>query len=721
MDRSPGLVSSGGGMLADLLGRAGDPRRLVLHGGPAPADISLVDLFDVEQLQRIQDAFAKATRVASIITHPNGVPVTRPSNFCRLCQDVIRKTAKGEANCICSDAVIGRQNPDGPTIQTCLSGGIWDAGASISVGGRHIGNWLMGQVKSDRTGEEKLVRYAVEIGADEREFRGALQDVPVMSLEQFRDIANLGFILAKELSLEAYYNLQQSRHITERKAAEAVLRDSTNRLKLLLEINNAVVSKLDHAHLLKLIPARVREAMGCDAASLWIPDADLTVFTVRGLDFPDGKGLLAEDAILSTAGGAESGDAFESPLSPDLAKRISDGEGFCSECFIPIAVGGEKLALLHLADRRPHRFTPHDVDFLTQAAGQVAIALDNAHKYSQLRRSRERLAEENLYLTREISNDRQFDRIIGESAAFRRVLDHVAIVASTDSTVLITGETGTGKELIARAIHESSPRRQRMFIKVNCAAIPSGLLESELFGHEKGAFTGAVARKLGRFEVANGGTLFLDEIGDIPADLQSKLLRVLQEQEFERVGGVGSIKVDVRVVSATNRDLEQMMGDGLFRPDLFYRLNVFPITLPPLRDRPEDIPPLVEHYVAKYTRKMNRAIEVIPAEVMEQLVHYAWPGNVRELVNLIQRAVILSPGHKLISPLAELAAARRPTPRSGVERRATLAQMEREHIEQVLKETGWVLGGQRGAAARLGIPRTTLIYKMRRLSIPRQQ
>jgi formate hydrogenlyase transcriptional activator len=297
----------------------------------------------------------------------------------------------------------------------------------------------------------------------------------------------------------------------------------------------------------------------------------------------------------------------------------------------------------------------------------------------------------------------------------------VVTVAGTDSTVLIGSETGTGKELVARAIHNRSARRDRMFVKVNCAAIPAGLLESELFGHEKGAFTGAVERKVGRFEVANGGTLFLDEIGDIPLELQPKLLRVLQEQEFERVGGTRSIKVNARVVAATNRDLERMVREGQYRADLYYRLNVFPISLPPLRDRREDIPHLVDYFVAKYMRKIGRQIDEIPDAVLDALVRYEWPGNVRELENLIQRAVILSPGSVLISPFAELnevKSAEKAQPAKSSQ--STLIERERDHIQRILRETGWVLGGDDGAAARLGVPRTTLIYKMRRLGIPRR-
>jgi formate hydrogenlyase transcriptional activator len=308
--------------------------------------------------------------------------------------------------------------------------------------------------------------------------------------------------------------------------------------------------------------------------------------------------------------------------------------------------------------------------------------------------------------------------IIGETSCLKRVLDQVKTVAGTDSTVLILGETGTGKELIARAIHNFSSRRGRTFVSANCASIPAGLLESELFGHEKGAFTGAIARGIGRFEMANGGTIFLDEVGDIPLELQSKLLRVLQEQEFERLGSTQTIRGDFRLVAATNRDLAQMVEEGSFRSDLYYRLNIFPIEAPPLRDRPEDIPLLAWHFVRKYAQRMNKRIESILPEDMEALVRYPWPGNVRELQNIIERSVILSAGPVLHRPaLPELKRAGR----NALHKVRTLAEAEREHILQTLRETDWVIGGPEGAAAQLEVRRTTLIYKMRRLGIFRPQ
>ena len=371
---------------------------------------------------------------------------------------------------------------------------------------------------------------------------------------------------------------------------------------------------------------------------------------------------------------------------------------------------------------------------LCQVASQVAIAIENAFAFKEIDALKDKLAVEKLYLEEEIRTEFSFDEIIGESAALRRALAQVELAAPASTTVLILGETGTGKEIIARAIHNLSPRRERTFVKVNCAAIPAGLLESELFGHERGAFTGALAQKIGRFEFADRGTLFLDEVGDLPLELQPKLLRVLQEQEFERLGGNRTIRVDVRVVAATNSDLTQLVAEKKFRSDLFYRLNVFPIQIPPLRERPEDVPLLVRYFVQKFSRRLNKTVEYVPAPVMDAMVNYAWPGNVRELENLIERAVLLSPGKELRVPLAEFkensapssfAAGPSDLPRpieavnSSPSSPGTLDDAQRQHIVQVLKQTQWRISGPRGAAAILGIKRTTLQARMRKLGIKR--
>jgi formate hydrogenlyase transcriptional activator len=332
-----------------------------------------------------------------------------------------------------------------------------------------------------------------------------------------------------------------------------------------------------------------------------------------------------------------------------------------------------------------------------------------------------RAQRENLYLQEALQSELNFEEIVGAAPVMRQVFQSIAVVAPTDSAVLILGETGTGKELIARAIHNTSRRKERAFVKLNCAAIPTGLLESELFGHEKGAFTGAISQRIGRFEVANNGTAFLDEIGEIPLELQPKLLRVLQEREFERLGSVRTLRTDARLVAATNRDLAGMVEEGKFRADLFYRLNVFPIRVPPLRERPVDIPALVRHFAQQFARRNNKSIESISSETMDALARYHWPGNVRELQNVIERAVILSTEPVLKVPLSDLKSApstAKPAP-DVVSKQDTLQEAERKHILSVLEETKWVLAGQSGAAARLGMNRSTLQFRMRKLGIVR--
>ncbi len=388
---------------------------------------------------------------------------------------------------------------------------------------------------------------------------------------------------------------------------------------------------------------------------------------------------------------------------------------------MPLLSHDRVLGALNVASNEADALSPADVDLLGQVAQQIAIAVENGLAYRQIAALKEKLKTEKLYLEDEIRTDRNFEEIVGESAALKRVLSQVEIVAPTDSTVLIQGETGTGKELIARAIHNLSGRRERTFVKLNCAAIPTGLLESELFGHERGAFTGAIAQKIGRFELAHGGTLFLDEIGDIPLELQAKFLRVLQEQEFERLGATRTIRVDIRLVAATNRDLAGMVADGQFRSDLYYRLNVFPIVNPPLRDRSEDITPLVRYFTQKFARRMSKRIETIPTETMAALTRYHWPGNIRELENVIERAVILSRGSHLAVPLAELKPRDDAAPVVLPRGLTTLEEAEREHIRQALEQAGWRVGGPAGAAARLGLKRTTLQSRMAKLGIERPQ
>ena len=371
--------------------------------------------------------------------------------------------------------------------------------------------------------------------------------------------------------------------------------------------------------------------------------------------------------------------------------------------------------MITLGSKRAGYFRPDDLDLLGQIATQISLALDNALAYEKLNASKNQIEEERLYLEEELRAEYNFEDIVGKSAALRKVLQQIEIVAPTDSTVLLHGETGTGKELIARAIHSLSSRQSRTFVRLNCAAIPSGLVESELFGHEKGAFTGALMQKKGRFEIADQGTLFLDEIGDISLELQPKLLRALQEQEFERLGSAKTIHVDVRLIAATHRDLQAMMRDNQFRDDLFYRLNVFPVEIPPLRDRREDIPLLVNFFVSRLSRKMQKHIQSIPKEAMEALTSAPWPGNIRELENFIERAVILTPGSELRVPLKEL---KRPSV-AGTTSRSTFEDAERQAIIEALKAASGKISGPGGAAEQLGLKRTTLQNKMRKLGIGR--
>jgi formate hydrogenlyase transcriptional activator len=423
------------------------------------------------------------------------------------------------------------------------------------------------------------------------------------------------------------------------------------------------------------------------------------VGTPAGIVLETGKALVLD---------AEELARFDPKINPTLAL------GLKSACFLPLVARERLLGTLNVGRFPERAFTQDDVDFLLQVASQVALAVENALDYYQVAESRQRLAEERVYLNEEIRTGQNFEEIVGSSAALKNVLKQVAIVAPTDSTVLILGETGTGKELIARAIHNMSARRDHTFVKVNCAAIPLGLLESELFGHEKGAFTGAIARKTGRFEVAHQGTLFLDEVGDIPPELQPKLLRVLQEQEFERLGSTQTIKVNVRLVAATSRDLPAMVEQREFRADLYYRLNIFPLVVPPLRDRSDDIPPLVEYFVARFAERLGRRVSRVDRKTMELLQGYHWPGNIRELQNVIERSVILAVDGTLRIDAGVLeSTGSLKTPPTG----DVLRQNEKESIEAVLTETKGRVAGTRGAAARLRIPASTLESKIRALKI----
>jgi formate hydrogenlyase transcriptional activator len=512
----------------------------------------------------------------------------------------------------------------------------------------------------------------------------------------------------------------------ERQRLEGELKHERDRLRLLLDLNNRVASNLDLPQFFQAISSELRRVFNCDCVSLALPDPGGANLRLSVLDFPEGRGFAREEAVILIEG-SPSGEVFRSGkplvLRADELDRISPkidpamAEGYRSRCFLPVISRSVVLGILTVGRiKKQEIFTEEEVEFLAQVANQIAITLKNALEYEQVTETKQRLVEQKLYLEDEIRVERNFEEIIGKSPRLKDVLESVQTVAPADSTVLIEGETGTGKELIARAIHELSPRKGQAFVKVNCAAIPSGLLESELFGHEKGAFTGAIAQKIGRFELAHKGTLFLDEIGDIPLELQPKLLRVLQEQEFERLGSTRTQRVDVRLLAATNVGLHQMVAEKKFRSDLYYRLNVFPINVPALRDRHQDIPLLVRHFANKYARRMGKQIESITTETMEALSRYAWPGNIRELQNLMERAVLLSKGPSLRVPLGEIFSESEPGAVSGGN---ALEQAEREQIVRALRESNWVVGGARGAAARLGLKRTALAYKMQKFGIVR--
>jgi formate hydrogenlyase transcriptional activator len=513
-------------------------------------------------------------------------------------------------------------------------------------------------------------------------------------------------------------------------------RRAQERLELLLDLTNRVVSTLDLRDLLRVIAADLRRVMQTDGVGIELPDAVDGRLRVYALDFPGGNGAIREGLEPTTESTVM--QVFQSG-EPILAgarelNRMSEDAGIKSSCHLPLTSRNRVLGVLSVGSLRENAFSQDDFTFLTQFARQVAIAVDNAVAYGKISDLKDRLAQEKIYLEDEIRSELNFEEIVGKSEALRRVLTLVETVAPTDSTVLIYGETGTGKELIARAVHNLSSRGSNAFVKLNCAAIPTGLLESELFGHERGAFTGAIAQRVGRFELANRGTVFLDEIGEIPLELQPKLLRVLQEREFERLGSTRTLRTDARLIAATNRDLEAMVNDQKFRSDLYYRLNVFPVRVPALRERPEDIPLLVRHFVQQFSRRMNKSIDTIASETMSTLVRYRWPGNIRELQNVIERAVILSNGPVLRVQTDELHVRTGATGEGSVLResrsdappvsnhgegnlRAALDDAERQEIIATLERTNWKVAGPNGAATLLGMRRSTLQSRMQKLGI----
>ncbi len=521
--------------------------------------------------------------------------------------------------------------------------------------------------------------------------------------------------------------------ITEQKKLEQSLKHiggklgkETDRLQMLLDVSTILASNWNLQQVFPRISARIRRLLGHEYASFELHDANTGLLVRQAEDFPLGKGLLSSLPVSphNSPGGRSLREgsplifskkqmqAFEAEITRNLLE-----EGLRSLCCVPLLRPHGPLGVLLLGSTRGDAFQPDDLSLLNQVAAQFAVALENHRAAAEIEVLKQRLTEEKKYLQGEIRSEGHFAEIIGDSPALKRVLDQVITVAPGEATVLILGETGTGKELIARAIHDMSCRKHAPFIKLNCAAIPTGLLESELFGHERGAFTGAISQKVGRMELADGGTLFLDEVGEIALELQPKLLRVLQDHEFERLGSNRTIKVNLRLIAATNRDLAKGMAQHEFRSDLFYRLSVFPVRVPPLRERREDVPLLVRYFVRKFAARMDRHIETIPKETMKTLTAWPWPGNIRELENLMERSVILSDGNALRVPLSELRAESHSVVAKPDQ---SLDTAEREHIIRVLRETGGLISGPDGAARRLGLKRTTLQSKMQRLRITHQ-
>jgi formate hydrogenlyase transcriptional activator len=526
-------------------------------------------------------------------------------------------------------------------------------------------------------------------------------------------------------------------------AYQKQLSQERDRLQVLLDINNVLVTSRALPELFSGIVTTLMRVIHHEYTSLALLDPATNLLKIKSLDFAAPHAPIEEKelsvalenspagrCILTGKPGVFRGSELEQ-FPADLVKKLR-AEGLVSVCCVPLISKGEAFGSLNLASKQIETFTPQEVELLGQVGSQVAIAVKNALAFKEIDELKDKLAVEKLYLEEEIRSEFNFEEIIGESPALRRALGQVELAAPANTTVLLRGETGTGKELFARAIHNLSPRQDRTFVKVNCAAIPAGLLESELFGHERGAFTGAIAQKIGRFELADKGTIFLDEVGDLPLELQPKLLRVLQEQEFERLGSNRTQRVDVRVVAASNADLSRLVSEKTFRSDLYYRLNVFPIQIPALRERREDISLLVRYFVQKFSQRFNKTVLYVPADAMDALTEYSWPGNVRELENLLERAVLLSPGKELRIPLSELKSSLSLTKEESATAGSseilaapagtpvvTLEEAERQHIVRALRQTKWRIAGPRGAAIILGMKRTTLQARMRKLGIRR--
>jgi len=557
---------------------------------------------------------------------------------------------------------------------------------------------------------------------------------------------------ANVLSLQARRDLRQSVIAGNGEGLHIESHRDTRRLKLLLDLASDSVSNQEVRRLVRAMMMRIKTAIDSDGVCILLQGQKGGDFDLYALDFGSEGSSFRERVAIPVAGTIASyvlttrkpWAGSREQVSANFQSEPLLKEQFSTACMLPLSGRGRVVGTLTLVRATQNLYSQDELDFLTGVSVQIALALENALACQQISELKDKLVQEKLYLEEEIRSEMNFDQIVGDSPALRQVLELVQTVAPSDSTVLLLGETGTGKELIARAIHDHSRRKNHTFVKLNCAAIPTGLFESELFGHEKGAFTGAIGQKVGRLELADQGTLFLDEVGDVPLEIQPKLLRALQEREFERLGSTRTKKVDIRLVAATNRDLEEMIADREFRNDLYYRLNVFPIRIPPLRERREDIPVLARYFAQKFAEQMEKRIETIPAATMSSLTEWDWPGNVRELANFIERAVILTRGRSLEAPLAELRRGCIDEPRpiassqdrddiarivketiNSLDGRRTVADQydkkQREEIVRTLTECKGRVGGEDGAAARLGINRTTLLSRMKKFSISAKQ
>jgi formate hydrogenlyase transcriptional activator len=696
------------------------PAEILSQGGQAKDQLGL---FSIESVLNLQKLIFSGSPLSEVLTHIAELVESQAEGM--FCTIWLPDEDGKELHCVAAPSLPGFSDRAG-TMAVCPNGG--SCGTAVyrreSV---YVTDILTDPLWDDY--RDRMLPYGIRSVWSRPLFTSEGKALGTFSIN-YHESRSPG---AKDLLL-----IENASHITgiaiERHMKDQALQRERDRLRLLLEITNSVTSRLDLRQVVEALSTNLFRVLQCDVSALLLPDSESGALRVTILYNRDARGPFREGSLVpmngsisghvlrkarsvridSFAEAREDPEIYGNPDGQLLYERVIE-EGLRTGCYLPLVGRDGVVGVLMLARRSDNAFDKDDVILLEQVACQVAIAVENTLEYEKATKDRDKETKQRLYLEEEIRAG--LGEIVGESSALKTALSLVSVVAPTDSSVLILGETGTGKELVARAIHKLGSRSEKGFVKLNCAAIPLGLLESELFGHEKGAFTGAIAQKTGRFELADKGTLFLDEVGDIPLELQAKLLRVLQEQEFERLGSNRTHKVDVRLISATHRDLPAMVKQGTFREDLYYRLKVFPIQVPPLRQRTEDIPRLVRHFTALYAQRMNKRIDRIPADTMDALARYPWPGNIRELQNFIERAVILSPQSTLRAPTSELEPSESHigsnAPMNG------LAEVERDHILRALEASNWVIGGQGGAAARLGMKRTSLAYRMKKLRIRR--